>query len=194
MLIQEHVTLGKIRFCSMDECSAALPAVLCSREERSPGILCVFETWRHPVIEKQIYKMLWLRYVETKDLVKINCKLMSVKSLLHNKSQQMICCLYQNVKTFQVFSSWGHLVSTMWHKQVHTHPMGLHALFPDIMFSIALHLNLTKNFILYTIYKLVSSWGPKNVPTRISDIVIFVGIFYLHNIGFTRTTHTRHPN
>jgi len=28
------------------------------------------------------------------------------------------------------------------------------------------------------IYTLFSSWGPKQVPTRISDIAIFVGTFF----------------
>ncbi len=37
------------------------------------------------------------------------------------------------------------------------------------------------------IYKLVSSWGPKNVPTRtrILDIAIVVGTFCPHNVGYT---------
>ncbi len=46
---------------------------------------------------------------------------------------------------------------------------------------------------LSLIYKLVSSWGPKNVPTRtrILDIAILVGTFCPHNVGFTRPhTHT----
>ncbi len=47
---------------------------------------------------------------------------------------------------------------------------------------------------LSLIYKLVSSWGPKNVPTRtrILDIAILVGTFCPHNVGFTRPhTHTQ---
>jgi len=36
-----------------------------------------------------------------------------------------------------------------------------------------------KNIIVYNLYKLFSSCGPKNVPTRtrISDIAIYVGTF-----------------
>jgi len=44
---------------------------------------------------------------------------------------------------------------------------------------------------LSMIYKRYSSGAPKNVPTRILDIAIFVGIFCLHNLGFDRTTHTQ---
>jgi len=43
------------------------------------------------------------------------------------------------------------------------------------------------------IYKLFSTWGPKNfhTRTRISDIAICVWSFCLHNVGFTtEATHT----
>ena len=56
--------------------------------------------------------------------------------------------------------------------------------------SAFLHFQTTS---LSVIYKLISSWGPKNVPTRtrISDIAILVGTFCPHNVGFTRPhTHT----
>ncbi len=55
--------------------------------------------------------------------------------------------------------------------------------------SAILHFQKTS---LSLIYKLVSSWGPKNVPTRtrILDIAILVGTFCPHNVGFTWTTHT----
>ncbi len=44
-----------------------------------------------------------------------------------------------------------------------------------------------QNTSLSLIYKLVSSWGPKNVPTRtrILDIAIVVGTFCPHNVGYT---------
>ncbi len=50
--------------------------------------------------------------------------------------------------------------------------------------SAILHFQKTS---LSLIYKLVSSWGPKNVPTwtRILDIAILVGTFCPHNVGFT---------
>ncbi len=53
--------------------------------------------------------------------------------------------------------------------------------------SAILHFQKTS---LSLIYKLVSSWGPKNVPTRtrILDIAILVGTFCPHNVGFTWTT------
>ncbi len=56
-------------------------------------------------------------------------------------------------------------------------------------YSAILHFQKTS---LSLIYKLVSSWGPKNVPTRtrILDIAILVGTFCPHNVGFTWTTHT----
>ncbi len=55
--------------------------------------------------------------------------------------------------------------------------------------SAILHFQKTS---LSLIYKLVSSWGPKNVPTRtrILDIAIVVGTFCPHNVGYTWTTHT----
>ncbi len=55
--------------------------------------------------------------------------------------------------------------------------------------SAILHFQKTS---LSLIYKLVSSWGPKNVPTRtrILDIAILVGTFCPHNVGFTWTTRT----
>ncbi len=50
--------------------------------------------------------------------------------------------------------------------------------------SAILHFQKTS---LSLIYKLVSSWGPKNVPTRtrILDIAIVVGTFCPHNVGYT---------
>ncbi len=58
--------------------------------------------------------------------------------------------------------------------------------------SAILHFQKTS---LSLIYKLVSSWGPKNVPTRtrILDIAIVVGTFCPHNVGYTWTTHTHTP-
>ncbi len=98
------------------------------------------------------------------------------------------------------------------HTHTHTHMLGFHVLWGlsiDVMVFI-----LYKRYILspYTapipkpnhhrrhsailhfqktslslIYKLVSSWGPKNVPTRtrILDIAIVVGTFCPHNVGYT---------
>ncbi len=46
----------------------------------------------------------------------------------------------------------------------------------------------SKHLILYMIYKLVSSWRPKNIPTRISVNASLWGHFF--HVGFTRTTYT----
>jgi len=46
------------------------------------------------------------------------------------------------------------------------------------------------------IYKLFSSWGPENVPTRtrIWDIAIFVGTFCPNKLGITKTHTYTHTN
>ncbi len=101
---------------------------------------------------------------------------------------------------------------TYTHTHTHTHMLGFHVLWGlsiDVMVfilyklyilspctapipkpnhhrrhSAILHFQKTS---LSLIYKLVSSWGPKNVPTRtrILDIAILVGTFCPHNVGFT---------
>ncbi len=67
------------------------------------------------------------------------------------------------------------------------------------LYSITLPLNLrdTQNFLHFQlfcmIYKLISSWGPKNIPIRLkfTGITIRVGTFGPHNVGHTSTqTHT----
>ncbi len=85
------------------------------------------------------------------------------------------------------------LVISLLHTHTHTHTLCFHVLWGlsiDIMVFI---LSYTVKTSLSLIYKLVSSWGPKNVPTRtrISDIAILVGTFCPHNVGFTSPhTHT----
>ncbi len=79
------------------------------------------------------------------------------------------------------------------HTHTHTHTV----LFPCFMGTFHRHNGFytvqTVKTSLSLIYKLVSSWGPKNVPTRtrILDIAILVGTFCPHNVGFTSPhTHT----
>ncbi len=57
--------------------------------------------------------------------------------------------------------------------------------------GIILHLRFSKTSF-YMIYKLVSSWGPKNVSTRskLTGITILVGTFGPHNVINTRYTQT----
>ncbi len=103
------------------------------------------------------------------------------------------------------------------HTHTHTHMLGFHVLWGlsiDVMVFILYKLYILSPYTapipkpihhrrhsailhfqktsLSLIYKLVSSWGPKNVPTRtrILDIAIVVGTFCPHNVGFTWTTHT----
>ncbi len=103
------------------------------------------------------------------------------------------------------------------HTHTHTHMLGFHVLWGlsiDVMVFILYKLYILSPYTapipkpnhhrrhsailhfqktsLSLIYKLVSSWGPKNVPTRtrILDIAILVGTFCPHNVGFTWTTHT----
>ncbi len=97
-------------------------------------------------------------------------------------------------------------------KHTHTHMLGFHVLWGlsiDVMVFILYKLYILSPYTapipkpnhhrrhsailhfqktsLSLIYKLVSSWGPKNVPTRtrILDIAILVGTFCPHNVGFT---------
>ncbi len=98
------------------------------------------------------------------------------------------------------------------HTHTHTHMLGFHVLWGlsiDVMVFILYKLYILSPYTapipkpnhhrrhsailhfqktsLSLIYKLVSSWGPKNVPTRtrILDIAILVGTFCPHNVGFT---------
>ncbi len=98
------------------------------------------------------------------------------------------------------------------HTHAHTHMLGFHVLWGlsiDVMVFILYKLYILSPYTapipkpnhhrrhsailhfqktsLSLIYKLVSSWGPKNVPTRtrILDIAILVGTFCPHNVGFT---------
>ncbi len=98
------------------------------------------------------------------------------------------------------------------HTHTHTHMFGFHVLWGlsiDVMVFILYKLYILSPYTapipkpnhhrrhsailhfqktsLSLIYKLVSSWGPKNVPTRtrILDIAILVGTFCPHNVGFT---------
>ncbi len=107
------------------------------------------------------------------------------------------------------------------HTHTHTHMLGFHVLWGlsiDVMFFILYKLYILSPYTapipkpnhhrrhsailhfqktsLSLIYKLVSSWGPKNVPTRtrILDIAIVVGTFCPHNVGYTWTTHTHTPS
>jgi len=63
--------------------------------------------------------------------------------------------------------------------------------FPVVMENLQ-HFLLFQKTSLNPIYKLFSSWGPKDVSTstRISDIAIFWGTFCPHYLGFNRTTQT----
>jgi len=87
----------------------------------------------------------------------------------------------------------------------HTHMLGFHVLrgcflyctnciFCPPTLTLPLNLPITEHFqnTSLLIYKLFSSWGPKNVPTRtiISDIATLWGHFVSHNVRLTRTTHT----
>jgi len=87
----------------------------------------------------------------------------------------------------------------------HTHTLGFHVLrgcflyctnciFCPPTLTLPLNLPITEHFqnTSLLIYKLFSSWGPKNVPTRtiISDIATLWGHFVSHNVRLTRTTHT----
>ncbi len=101
---------------------------------------------------------------------------------------------------------------TRTHTHTHTHMLGFHVLWGlsiDVMVFILYKLYILSPYTapipkpnhhrrhsailhfqktsLSLIYKLVSSWGPKNVPTRtrILDITILVGTFCPHNVGFT---------
>ncbi len=107
--------------------------------------------------------------------------------------------------------------NTHTHTHTHTHMLGFHVLWGlsiDVMVFILYKLYILSPYTapipkpnhhrrhsailhfqktsLSLIYKLVSSWGPKNVPTRtrILDIAILVGTFCPHNVGFTWTTRT----
>ncbi len=98
------------------------------------------------------------------------------------------------------------------HTHTHTHMLGFHVLWGlsiDVMVFILYKLYILSPYTapipkpnhhrrhsailhfqktsLSLIYKLVSSWGPKNVPTRtrILDIAIVVGTFCPHNVGYT---------
>ncbi len=98
------------------------------------------------------------------------------------------------------------------HTLTHTHMLGFHLLWGlsiDVMVFILYKLYILSPYTaplpkpnhhrrhsailhfqktsLSLIYKLVSSWGPKNVPTRtrILDIAIVVGTFCPHNVGYT---------
>ncbi len=113
--------------------------------------------------------------------------------------------------------NWKWPIHTHIHTHTHTHMLGFHVLWGlsiDVMVFILYKLYILSPYtapipkpnhhrrhsaILHfqktsisLIYKLVSSWGPKNVPTRtrILDIAILVGTFCPHNVGFTWTTHT----
>ncbi len=86
------------------------------------------------------------------------------------------------------------LLHTHTHTHTHTHA---HVVFPCFMGTFHRHNGFytvqTVKTSLSLIYKLVSSWGPKNVPTRtrILDIAILVGTFCPHNVGYTRPhTHS----
>ncbi len=107
------------------------------------------------------------------------------------------------------------------HTRTHTHMLGFHVLWGlsiDVMVFILYKLYILSPYTapipkpthhrrhsailhfqktsLSLIYKLVSSWGPKNVPTRtrILDIAIVVGTFCPHNVGYTWTTGTHTHN
>ncbi len=115
---------------------------------------------------------------------------------------------------------WGWYWWVHTHTHTHTHMLGFHVLWGlsiDVMVFILYKLYILSPYTapipkpnhhrrhsailhfqktsLSLIYKLVSSWGPKNVPTRtrILDIAILVGTFCPHNIGFTWTISTFPP-
>ncbi len=106
-----------------------------------------------------------------------------------------------NQRTHAVFAkAWSSLsfthTHTHTHTQTHTHTH-THVVVPCFMGTFHRHNGFytvqTVKTSLSLIYKLVSSWGPKNVPTRtrILDIAILVGTFCPHNVGYTRPhTHS----
>ncbi len=124
--------------------------------------------------------------------------------------------LYQNC--YVSFQTDRQPTYTHTHTHTHTHMLGFHVLWGlsiDVMVFILYKLYILSPYTapipkpnhhrrhsailhfqktsLSLIYKLVSSWGPKNIPTRtrILDIAILVGTFCPHNVGFTWTTHTQ---
>ncbi len=110
---------------------------------------------------------------------------------MHANQYKIKCILHAHTLVLGFHVLWGHSIGVI----------VLYCVYSFTLPTLHLNLPLTGNFLHFLItfffffcliYKLVSSWGPKNVPTRtrISEIAIFVVAFFPHNVGCTRTTHT----